>query len=71
MANKNLKLLRKKFGKSQEDMARLLNISLTSYCNKENGSSGFSLNEAHQISSIFNMSIDDIFFKELVFITNT
>lgn len=71
MASKNLKLLREKFGKSQGDMAKLLNISLGSYCNKENGIARFTLDEAHKISSTFNMSIDDIFFKEIVFSVNT
>ena len=71
MASKNLKLLREKFGKSQGDMAKILNISLGSYCNKENGKADFTdkdMDEIHRVLStvltpatIQDLKITDIF----------
>jgi DNA-binding XRE family transcriptional regulator len=48
------------------EMAKLLNITKSSYSKKELGSVKFSLNEAKLISDKFNISIEDIFFEDRV-----
>ena len=59
---KRLKGLRAEHDLSQEEMAKLIGISLSSYQRKETGESQFSLNEAYKISQIFNKNIYEIFF---------
>lgn len=46
---------------TQEDMAKKLNISLSSYQNKENGHTKFTLDEALKISEMVKLKIEDIF----------
>ena len=67
----NLKMLRAKHNKSQQEMSMLLNISLTGYSKKENGRNPFTLEEAKKISEIFKLSIENIFFAELVHVNGT
>ena len=71
LISKNLKTLREFNGFTQGYMAEQLGITLGSYHNKEMCKTEFTLNEAHNISEIFKMPIDDIFFKKLVFDMNT
>lgn len=66
-----LKSLRAEHGFNQQDMADILNISRTSYCNKEIGKNKFNIYEAKQIAELFNSSIDDIFFTDEVNFKNT
>jgi len=47
----------------QEELASVLNISLSNYCKKENGLIKVSLLEANKIANLFNMKIEDIFLK--------
>ncbi|MBZ4662812.1 MAG: hypothetical protein JG776_494 [Caloramator sp.] len=56
---------------TQADMAKLLNISLTSYSFKENGKIPFKQNEMVLITKTFkekipNITMDEIFFNEEV-----
>jgi len=55
---------RKQLGLMQSDMAKTLGISKGTYSKKENGFLKFSLEEAHQLSKFFNMSIEDLFFDD-------
>lgn len=71
MSLQNLKLLRKMYNLSQADMANRLKIGFNTYRNKENGKTSFTLNEAHKVSKIFKMPIEEIFFGNLVFKRNT
>lgn len=61
-----LRELRLKNNISGMEMAKLLNITKSSYSKKELGSVKFSLNEAKLISDKFNISIEDIFFEDRV-----
>ncbi|UXS60986.1 helix-turn-helix transcriptional regulator [Staphylococcus ureilyticus] len=49
---------------NQEEIAKLLNISLQSYCNKEKGKTNFVLSEMHTLAKFFKMSLDDLFWEE-------
>lgn len=55
---------------TQTQMAKILNISTTSYNKKENGKVPFALEEIKTLSEYFNVPIEN-FFKEKVFKTNT
>lgn len=71
MKNNKLVELRHKKNLKQKDISTYLGISLQSYCNKENGLRTFTLEEANSISQLFNLSINEIFFTNRVFKTNT
>ncbi|MDS1004988.1 helix-turn-helix domain-containing protein [Clostridium sporogenes] len=68
---RTLKALRELHGLTQTDVSKLLGISLHSYCNKENGKLKFTLNEAKQLSDLFKLSIEEIFFANIEFKLNT
>ena len=61
MKNLELKSLRIKKDLKQSDMAELLEISKSSYCEKENGKREFKLKEALIISDFLGVNIKDIF----------
>lgn len=46
---------------SQEQFAELINISISSYRNKENGNVEFRLSEMFRIARFFGRNVDDIF----------
>lgn len=56
-----LLILRKEAGLSQQDMADKLNISVTSYGEKERGKSEFSQNEMFCLRDFFGKSLEEIF----------
>lgn len=53
-----IKDLRKKKGLSQQEMARKIDISRTSYIALEQGKRGLSLSEAEKLANIFGVSIE-------------
>lgn len=53
--------LRKQSGLRQEDMARMLGMSTTSYRQKELGQTEFKMSEMFDIADIFDKSISEIF----------
>ena len=59
---KRLKGLRVENDLSQEDMAKLIGISSSSYQRKESGDNQFLLTEADKIAQILKKDIRDIFF---------
>lgn len=67
----NLKMLRAKHSKTQKDIADILGISIISYRQKENNIRSFTLDEAKIISDYFNLSVEAIFFTELVYKNET
>lgn len=67
----NLVILRCINGLNQKDVSDYLGITLTSYCNKENGLRPFSLEEAKKLSELFKCTIEEIFFIKEVFTLNT
>lgn len=59
-----LKKLREQFGYTQQEMANKLGYnSKSTYNQKENGIRKITVEEAHEISKIFDKSIEEIFFK--------
>jgi DNA-binding XRE family transcriptional regulator len=63
----NLKIIRIKFGKTQKDISKMLNLSVAQYAKKEKGIANFTLTEAKIISNYFQETIDNIFFNKLVY----
>lgn len=62
-----LKEIRENSGVTQDEMANLLGYRHKSGYNKlENGERKISIEQAKIISDFFNMSIEDIFFNNLV-----
>lgn len=61
---KKLKEYRKKFNYSCQDMADKLEISKSFYWQIENGKRRLSYKTALEISRIFNLKPDDIFYEE-------
>ena len=61
-----LRELREEKGKTQEEMARILDISEPNYCKKESGQVKVSLLEAKKISDFFGQTIEEIFFANEV-----
>lgn len=59
---KTLKILRVKLGLTQEEFAKYIDIPISTYRNKENCESKFTLEEAYRISKIADKSIEEIFF---------
>lgn len=57
----NLIRARKEQGLSQADLAKLLNISVSAYQNKETGKSSFRDYEMFIISQYFGKTIEEIF----------
>lgn len=48
---------------THQDMANKLNISKSYYCQLENGKRNLSYNMAFEISKIFNLKPDDLFYR--------
>lgn len=61
----NLKILRKHFGNSQEEMAGLLNLTRSSYSGYENNVAEPGLQTLVQLSIIYGISLDIILKKDL------
>ena len=62
---KRLRALRKERGVKGKELAFMLNIDRTSYVNRENGKTIFTLPEAMKIVDFFKVSWSDLFEKEL------
>lgn len=54
-------ILRDRSGLTQEDVAKQLGISKSSYCRKEKGNSHFTIEELEKLLGIFNASYDDLY----------
>lgn len=63
--DKNLKLLMKKTGKNQDDIAQTVNVNRTSVSNWVNKRSYPDLNKIDEIANIFNILPSDLVYKDL------
>ncbi len=63
--NKNTKFLRKKYAYTQSKLADILGIKLQSYKNFESGSVNTSIEVLDKLHNIFNISLDDLVYKDL------
>ncbi len=63
--NKNLEKLRIEKGYSIRDIAKIINISSSYYCQLENGDRRLYYDLAIKIAKVFDLKPDDIFFNEL------
>lgn len=61
MKNYTLKSLRAKRGLRQKDLAKVLNMSASTYSSKENGERRFTIEEAIAIADFFKQDIREIF----------
>lgn len=61
-----LRELRDDAGLKQDEIARMLGMSLPNYNKKENGEIKVSLSEAKKISDFYGLSIENIFFNNIV-----
>lgn len=61
MACINLFIARKEKQLTQEEVAKIINVSKQSYYLKESGKRDFNLSEAKKLSCYFQMSLDDLF----------
>ncbi len=60
----NIKLLRKRLGKSQEEMAAILGLTRSSYSGYENGVADPGLNTLIQISDFYKVPLDNLLRKD-------
>lgn len=65
MIGMNLKILRKHFGNSQEEMASLLDLTRSTYSGYENNVAEPSINTLVKLSDIYGLSLDLILKKDL------
>lgn len=63
-----LRGLRVEHGYTQRDMAEYLGMSVTAYCQREQGICAFRLREAKQIADLFCRSIEQVFYAEDVIV---
>lgn len=62
----NIKIYRTMKELKQEDLAEILGITLGTYSLKESGKSKFTLLEAKMLSDFFGVTIEELFFMNLV-----
>lgn len=65
MKLENLVRIRNEFGFTHDEMSKMLGISKAFYCQIENQKRRLNYPMAVKISSIFKMTPDEIFFKEI------
>lgn len=65
MEFRKLKALRMMNALQQEDMAKLLEISLRAYNFKENGRNFFTIAEIEKIMEYFNLPYEEIFTRDI------
>ena len=66
MSTNKLRGLRVENGLTQEELAEIIGLSLSTYQRIESGERKITLSEAYQISQLFGKKIDDIFlFKNI------
>lgn len=63
--NKNVKYLRKKTNMTQPYLAKILNVSKSSLANFESGQVNTSLEVLDKLHNIFEISLDDLVYKDL------
>lgn len=59
--SKELKKLRIDFDVTQEDLAKMLGISKSTYCRKENGAIKFLPSEIKFLKKFYNLSSDQVY----------
>lgn len=63
--NKNVKFLRNSKGFTQKELADMLSIKKHALANFEGGTRNTSLEVLDKLHSIFNISLDDLIYKDL------
>lgn len=63
--NTNVKFLRKKMGMTQPFLAQKLNVGKSTLANFESGQINTSLEVLDKLHQIFNISLDDLVYKDL------
>lgn len=60
---RNIKSCREKYGKTQEDIAKIMNISKQTYLKIENNPTTYSINKLNDVANAIGCNIDDFFLK--------
>jgi len=60
--SRKLKGLRVERGLTQSDISKLIDMPTSTYVKKENQQSLFNIQEAFEISKVFGLKVEDIFF---------
>lgn len=60
---RNIKSCRIRIGKNQEDIAKELGVTKTTYLNIENNPMNYSINKLNMIAKALNCNIDEFFLK--------
>lgn len=71
MCNKKLKVYRTMNGINQEELAKMIDVTLSTYSKKETGKAAFTLEEARKLAEYFNTNIEELFFDFEVNFKNT
>ncbi|CCI60647.1 helix-turn-helix domain-containing protein [Staphylococcus equorum] len=64
LARKKVEKFRDRNNFNQEKIAKVLNVSVQTYCNKENGNTDFNLPEMHALAKFYNTSLDELFWED-------
>ncbi len=62
--SRNIKACRSRIGKSQEEIAKELNITKVTYSNIENNPLNYSVNKLNAIAKKLHCNIDEFFLKK-------
>lgn len=71
MCNKKLKVYRTINEVNQEELAKMIDVTLSTYSKKETGKAVFTLEEARKLAEYFNTTIEELFFDLEVNFKNT
>lgn len=61
--SRNIKSCREKYGKTQENVAEILNITKQTYLKIENNPMTYSINKLNEIANAIGCNIDDFFLQ--------
>jgi len=61
--SRNIKSCREKYGKTQQDIAEILNITKQTYLSIENNPMNQSINRLNSVATAIGCNIDDFFLK--------
>ncbi|UXU48940.1 helix-turn-helix transcriptional regulator [Staphylococcus arlettae] len=64
LARLKVKRFRDRNNFNQEKIAKVLNVSVQTYCNKESGKNEFRLSEMHTLAKFYNTSLDELFWED-------
>ncbi|ATH60228.1 helix-turn-helix transcriptional regulator [Staphylococcus nepalensis] len=64
LSRQKVVIARKRKNLNQRQVARIINTTPETYCNKENGKKDFKLPEMQKLAKYFNKSLDELFWED-------